>query len=199
MKKLIVLSILILSFTFIAFSETKDSSFEYFKKKFANLETIKVNFQSLDNKTDRGELTASNKNEFRIITNDRIIICDGQSIFNHSVSQKQVIISEAEETISNPIYTTFFNIIENSKPVNLKKTTNSKNKVNYILTIVSNNGKNELIDIYYDNSKTIFQIGFKMKNISGNYKISKLQVNKKINQSTFKYKENSELEVIDLR
>lgn len=180
-------------------AETKESAYNHFKNKFENLTSVKLIFQSDENKSDRGELIATNQNEFRIITNDRIIICDGKSIYNHSVSQKQVVISEAEQTLSNPIYNTFFKIINNSKPISLKQTSNSKKGTNYILTFVSNEDKSEIIDLYFDKNKVIYQIGFNMKNTSGNYKISKLQINPKINPTTFEFKTNDKLEVIDLR
>ncbi len=199
MKKIFYFILIIFIAATYLQAETKESVYNHFKKKFENLSNVKLVFQSIENKSDSGELIATSQNEFRIITKDRIISCDGKSIYNHSVSQKQVVISEADQTLSNPIYNTFFKIINNSKPINLKQTSNSKKGSNFILTVVSNEDKSEIIDIYFDKNKVIYQIGFKMKNISGNYKISKLQINQKLSPTIFKFKETDKLEVIDLR
>lgn len=202
MKKLFVMfAFLFLHFYFsqLLNAQTKEEAFNYFKEKLGKLETISFNFVSVNDPNYRGYIIASKTNQFKLSLPDRIVVCDGESIWNYDVRQKQVVISDLGRTHSASLQNIFFNIVENYKPTNLQSALSSKKKNYYVLSLVSNTNPNETLELNYDDKYTITQIKYNIGKNSGNIKISNLKYNPKINKNTMTFKQPKDVEEIDLR
>lgn len=202
MNHFIKISISIL-FLFIinlsANSQTKESAFNYFKEKLNKVEVVSFNFVSTNDPNYKGYLVANKSNMFKLALSDRILVCDGTSVWNYDIKQKQVVISDFGKTQSASLQNIFFNITENYKPINLQSVVSTKKKNYNTLTLASVSNSNETIELSYDDKYNITHIKFNIAKNSGNIKISNLKYNPKTNKDTFKFKLPKDVEEIDLR
>lgn len=190
--------ILLASFQF-SLSQTKEEAFKYFKDKLSKLESISFNFVSINDQNFKGYLVANKSNKFKLALPDKLLICDGESVWNYDLKQKQVVISDLGRTQSSSLQSIFFNITENYKPTNLQSAVGSKKKNYYILTLNSNNNPSENIELSYDDKYNITNIRFNIGKNNGNIKLSNMKFNPKTNNDTFKFNPPKDIEVIDLR
>lgn len=198
-RKTSILFIVILVTIQLLYSQSKEESFKYFKDKLSKLETISFNFVSINDPNYKGYLVANKANKFKLALPDRLLVCDGESVWNYDYKQKQVVISDLGRTQSASLQSIFFNITENYKPTNLQSALGSKNKNYFILTLSSNNNPNENIELSYDDKYNITNIRFNIGKNSGNIKLSNIKFNPKTSKDTFKFKTPKDVEEIDLR
>jgi len=191
--------ILIILASYFTKSQTKEDDFKYFKDKLSKLETISFNFISVDDPNYKGYLVADKFNKFKLALSDRLLVCDGKSIWNYDFKQKQVVISDLAKTQSASLQTIFFSIPENYKPTKLQNVTSTKNKSYKVLTLASISNPNENIELNYDDKYNILSIKFNIGKNSGHIKLSNLKFNPKTNKGTFEFKKPKDVEEIDLR
>ena len=180
-------------------SQSKEDDFNYFKDKLSKLETISFNFVSMNDPNYKGYLIADKTNKFKLSLPDRLLVCDGESVWNYDSKLKQVVISDFNKTQSASLQTIFFNITENYKPTNLQTATSTKNKHYKILTLSSINNPNEIIELNYDDKYNLISIKFNVAKNSGHFKILNLKFNPKTKKGTFEFKTPKDVEEIDLR
>lgn len=180
-------------------SQTKEDAFNYFKDKLTKIETISFNFVSINDPNYKGYIIANKSNMFKMALADRILVCDGSSVWNYDLKQKQVVISDFGRKQSASLQNIFFNITENYKPFNLQSVIGSKKKNYNLLTLASTNNPNETIELSYDYKYNITNIKFNIAKNSGNIKISNLKYNPKTSKETFQFKLPKDVEEIDLR
>lgn len=200
MKQFSICVFLLFIITFnIILSQTKEDDFNYFKEKLNKLETISFNFASVNDPNYKGYLIADKSNKFKLALPDRLLVCDGKSVWNYDFKQKQVVISDLGKTQSASLQTIFFNITENYKPTNLQTAISTKNKSYKILTLTSINNTHEIIELNYDDKYNILSIKFNIGKNSGHFQLSKIRFNPKTNKNTFEFKTPNNVEEIDLR
>ncbi len=201
MKIFFKIALLVLSITSLAnaISQTKEQAFNYFKEKLDKIESISFNFVSVNDPNYKGYLIANKSNKFKLALSDRILVCDGESVWNYDTKQKQVVISDFGRTQSASLQNIFFNITDNYKPTNLHSVLGSKKKNYFVLTLASMNNSNETIELSYDENYNINNIKFNIGKNSGNIKLTNIKYNPKINKDTFKPKYPKDVEEIDLR
>ncbi len=180
-------------------SQTKEDAFNYFKDKLTKIETISFNFVSINDPNYKGYIIANKSNMFKMALADRILVCDGSSVWNYDLKQKQVVISDFGRTQSASLQNIFFNITENYKPINLQSVLGTKKKNYNLLTLASTNNPNESIELSYDDKYNITNIKFNIAKNSGNIKISNLKYNPKASKGSFQFKLPKDVEEIDLR
>lgn len=180
-------------------SQTKEDIFNELKSSYSNLSKISFSFQSMENKTYQGHLTATKDGKYKLILPDKIIISDGKTNWNYTITDKIVIISNVSSQ-NNSLQTIFFNIINNFYPTELKETLSSKKGKVLQLSLQSKNNKDEKLVLFLNNKNLkIQQIVFNYNNSIGNYTISQLTLNPQIENSEFSFKVPKGVEEIDLR
>lgn len=180
-------------------SQTKEDIFNELKSSYSNLSKISFSFQSMENKTYQGHLTATKDGKYKLILPDKIIISDGKTNWNYTITDKIVIISNVSNQ-NNSLQTIFFNIINNFYPNELKETLSSKKGKVLQLSLQSKNNKDEKLVLFLNNKNLkIQQIVFNYNNSIGNYTISQLTLNPQIENSEFSFKVPKGVEEIDLR
>lgn len=197
--KILFLFLFIIFTNFNLNSQTKEEAFNYFKDKLTKIETISFNFVSINDPNYKGYIIANKSNMFKMALADRILVCDGSSVWNYDLKQKQVVISDFGRTQSASLQNIFFNITENYKPINLQSVLGTKKKNYNLLTLASTNNPNETIELSYDDKYNITNIKFNIVKNSGNIKISNLKYNPKTSKETFQFKLPKDVEQIDLR
>ncbi|MGB9702031.1 MAG: LolA family protein [Candidatus Kapaibacteriota bacterium] len=191
---------LILIFTHsIVLSQTKEDIFNELKASYSNLSKISFSFQSMENKSYQGHLTATKDGKYKLILPDKIIISDGKTNWNYTVRDKVVVISNVSNQ-NNSLQTIFFNIINNFYPTELKETLSSKKGKVLQLSLQSKNNKDEKLVLFLNNKNLkIQQIVFNYNNSIGNYTISQLTLNPQLDNSEFSFNVPKGVEEIDLR
>ena len=114
--------------TYSLSAQTKDEVFSKIVKKYKNIGSISFSFQNEEITGFAGILKAKKNNKYIIEANDRIIKCNGKTLWNYSISEKKVIISDFEENYveENSIETIFFNFLNDYEPNDLKSEQSSK-------------------------------------------------------------------------
>jgi outer membrane lipoprotein-sorting protein len=184
---------------YFAYSQTKEIVFNQLKNNFSSLDKISFSFQSMENKSYQGKLIASKDGKYKLFLPDKIIISDGNTIWNYTIKDKLVVISN-NTSQNNSLQTIFFNIIHNFFPTELKDILNSRKGKLLQLNLQSKTNKQEQLVLFLDQkSLQIQQIIFNYNNATGNYTINKLIINPKVADSEFTFKTPKGVEEIDLR
>jgi outer membrane lipoprotein-sorting protein len=199
MKKIAIFcSFFLLIFQTMSSSQTKEEIFEKLRTKFGNLKSISFKFESKDDKSFTGSLIADNENRYLLTLPNKKIVCDGQSIWNYSSTEKQVIISKYKKNSAAAIHNIFFEIINNFIPVNLTQENSGKSSL-FNLYLKSKNENNNYINLILNKKQEIISISYNYNNSLGNFKIKKLKTNQKIQKGTFNFIIPKTTEIIDLR
>lgn len=187
--------LLILLFVNQAYSIDKNSIFKELKSKYKNIESIEILYSNAQNSDIKGELIALKGNKYRISMGSRIISCDGKTVWNYSIPQKSILISEFKELKSVSIENLFFSEINQSKVLSLNTINSTESDAKYELSLV-----NEKTDFSYklflDENKNIKSIYF--EDMDEEWLIEKLNINIKVNKN-FEPNISDVIEVIDLR
>lgn len=193
MQKLISL-ILLLIFFQVSFAMDKNTIFETLKSKFKDIDGIYLEVRSLRSGLE-GKIKAEKGNKYKIFFGDRQIISNGKTIWNYSLKDKQVLISNFAKLNSAGIETIFFNMIENSEPISLKKVSASSRSSFYEL-ILSNKKTNEKIILEIDNDNQIKFVN--LVEMNEKWEIVQLDIQKESN-TNFDFEAPEGVEIIDLR
>ena len=123
------LSSLFIIFSSFLFAIDKNSAHKELKDKFSNLKTLAINYVNSYNPDIRGEIIAEKGNKYIISLGDRIITSDGKVVWNYSISQKTVMVSNFKELNSVSIESIFFKELNESKAQSLKSVSSSRFKI----------------------------------------------------------------------
>jgi outer membrane lipoprotein-sorting protein len=178
-----------------------DAEFKEIKKIYGNMKTVSFNFVNQDNSNINGSLIAKRGNKFALQFGNRTIRCDGNSVWNYSKEENNVIISDFESHgEENSIETIFFSMLDNHKPVGLTSSTNSAGNKLMVLDLVSTADPNRKLEIaYYPDSRTIAEVTLTNNYVVETWLINKLKINPEITDNTFVFEANDKIEIIDLR
>lgn len=178
-----------------------ESEFKEIKKIYGNMKSISLNFENAENSSINGSLSAKRGNKFKVQFGDRIIRCDGQTIWNYSTTEKNVIVSNFDShSDESSIETIFFSMLENNKPTTLRNITNTTDNKIYAIELVSTTDPNRKIELlYYSERKIITQVTLTNNYSTESWLISNLKINSEISDNTFVFETKDKIEIIDLR
>ncbi len=71
-----------------------ESVFQAIQRKYGEASSIQVVFAQKDNPSITGKLTVKRDNKFMIELDDRIVICNGSTMWNYTPSKNKVIVSQ---------------------------------------------------------------------------------------------------------
>lgn len=186
---------LIFIFASSLFAIDKKSLFNELKDEFKELNSIEIYFINRDTPEVTGHIIAKKGNKYRITMGDRIISSDGVTVWNYSITQNTVLISNFKEINSGSLENLFFTEINNSKPISLNTINSTSKPYKYELKI--KNDETEMsYKIFLSDSKKIYSVLF--DDIDEEWILEKL--NKNITTpSSFEPKFDKDVEIIDLR
>lgn len=114
---------------------SKEAVFEALREKIGDAEAVTVECEN-KKQSISAELRASKSGKYKLITMQRIIYCDGESIWNYSVFDRRMIVSDYENLGTVSLENLFFALLNDYKPKSISTTfTSSAGKV-YKLNIV---------------------------------------------------------------
>jgi len=190
--------------TYSLSAQSKDDVFSKIVKKYKNISSISFSFQNEEITGFYGNLKAKKNNKYIIEANDRIIKCNGKTLWNYSISEKKVIISDFEESYveENSIETIFFNFLNDYEPNDLKSEQASKSN-SLILSLRKKKTASKLnndIKIWLD-SKSLIPIKLQINNNNekSNWLVSNLKTDLNLSDSQFNFTIPKDTEIIDLR
>jgi outer membrane lipoprotein-sorting protein len=186
---------LIFIFASSLFAIDKKSLFNELKEEFKELNSIEIYFVNRDTPEVTGHIIAKKGNKYRITMGDRIISSDGVTVWNYSITQNTVLISNFKEINSGSLENLFFTEINNSKPISLNTINSTSKPYKYELKI--QNDETEMsYKIFLSDSKKIYSVLF--DDIDEEWILEKL--NKNISTPvSFEPKFDKDVEIIDLR
>ena len=201
MKKIIL--IFLISAVSLFSQNMKDDIFQNLKTKFSKLETVSFSYTMGSNSSIQGSIIAKKGDKYKIIFQNRIVLCNGKNIWNYDIENKSVIISKFESMKeSASIETIFFDLLNNYKPENYESQTNSKGiKTNVLILKALKEDKNSMqkIKLYLDKNLNITAVGMIKNYREEAWQIDKLKINDKIADNYFEFEIKKDIEVIDLR
>ncbi len=198
MRKSIILLLFLFSFTQIFADYDKDSLLEALKKKYGTMKTVSA---KIINKKDKIEavMKAAKGNKYRVETDNRVLVSDGETVWNYTKSEKKVIISSMQSyELKQSLDYVFFTFLYDFSPTDF-----SVDDRAYRLELSFNKSMNTMIDKLFlvVDKKTLLirtiqmQSGYSVQT----WDIENLKINPKFNKNTFKFKVPEGVEVLDLR
>jgi outer membrane lipoprotein-sorting protein len=187
------------------FSQSKkDSVYKDLVGIYKHTAQVSFNFNLLE-ENFKGTLTAKKGNKYKMVVGDRIIICNGKSIWNYSPKDNKVVISNFEDSKDQvSIEELFFSFLLNFEPVKITEQVVNKNQTIFILSLKPKKNFKTMheinsVDIWID-SGTYDILKFHITEPQEmTWVISKLRLRKSADDSIFEFEPNNECTVIDLR
>ncbi len=188
-----------------AFSADKNEIYNTLKSKFSGINTIHLRFYDPVSSV-KGDITASKNDKYIINLYERTICSDGNTIWNYSEKDSNVLISSFNSFDSElSVESLFFELLENFEPSKITAYKSSAGVSGYKLHLTSkkdyynpHNIKNIELIINQDNYE-IREILYKQDYSEYRWKISDLKINPEIKDSDFRFEIKQGIEVIDLR
>lgn len=186
-----------------SFCLDKDKVFENLKAKYLSANSLKVSF-ALRNSRLQGTLVVRQPNLFRLVLNDgtvldKIIVCDGKTLWNYSPRNKNVIISDLVEEEAPSLQNFFTNLLANYKPLSLANENNSAIGSSLVLTLKSAESPSQLVRIYLGKDLAIKAIDLDNETPLSFYLIKKIQINPKLPNNYFQFSPPKGIDVFDYR
>lgn len=203
MQELSKIIILLLIFNISnSLSNDKDEIFEKLKDKYSNLVSISFDFKS-DNKMGlEANITAKKGNKYRITMKERLIYCNSKTVWNYSIRDKNVLISNFNNLKSGSLEQIFFDFVKNYNAIKSSKSINSTGK-NYtsieLQAIDKKNADYDSIELQIDDNLSINGIVLVKNYKKESFIISNIKLNDKIDDKYFEFDGNDKIEKIDLR
>ncbi|MCW8849882.1 MAG: outer membrane lipoprotein carrier protein LolA [Melioribacteraceae bacterium] len=183
----------------IIIASSTDNTIIKLQEKFESINYLQSNFEqsSNDGKSISGKFYFSKTNNYRIELSNNIIISDGKSIWNQDIARKKVVVSNVDEdplafSLSEYIY---------DYPNKCKVTEESVNDGFLIILDGSDTDLNFKTAKLWVNSEYLIS-KISVIDFGGNefvLKFSAIVTNKILDSKLFKYQENENNKVIDLR
>lgn len=184
-----------LLFSVPLFCINKNDTFESIKDKYKNVESIYIEFYMNNQPKSIGKVTAKKGNKYKIDFQNRLIFCNGKTLWNYSKSDNKVLISNFKELQNISLEKLFFSEMKESTPIELSKiNTNNENKA-WELEL-KNTKTNMLYNLYLNSNYDIVSI--KILDYKQEWFIKQIEVNKS-NKENFDFNISDKMEVIDLR
>lgn len=179
----------------ILFAINKKDVLKDLQTKFQNIDNIYFEFHLKNDNSNIGTINAKKGNHYKIVFNNRVIICNGDILWNYSVNDNKVLISNFKQLENVSIESFFFEELKNCSPVSLKSLNIAEKDKKYELKLKNNKTNFEYI-LYLNNSYDIVSI------IIGNdeleWYINNLEINKSSNEK-YEFRTSDKMEIIDLR
>lgn len=201
MTRFVLILLIFMSISLSA--KNKSSVYDALVKKYGSVVTLSMAFSKIGASDINGEIIATNDNKYRITIPGRIITSDGESIWNYSYDDDNVIVSNFNSHSENASpERLFFGVLENYKPTNLVSESSTIDRKLYKLTLVPD--KVEVADIaeiilWLDDNNQIIRVQIDSLYGKEIWKINKLKTGIKLKDSEFKFRPPNDTEVIDLR
>ena len=196
---------LILGICFIAtgqsYAMTRNEANAYIQRSLKNLNTVALRFSQVEGEKINGFLKAQKGNKYYLNYSDRKIYCDSKKIWNYSVKENKVLISNfSADANSFSLENLFFNIANN---YSIQEFSKEKKTDLFVLSLKINPATAKKIKI--ENVKIWLTEDSKIKYISTTYGsdtykflISDLAFNPKLSASTFRFIAPKGCKFIDL-
>ncbi|HRP02754.1 MAG TPA: outer-membrane lipoprotein carrier protein LolA [Candidatus Kapabacteria bacterium] len=202
LNNLLVIFFIIFLQSNLIYSLDKNEVYNKLKSQYNDLQTISLEFKSDGKYSQTTFFTAKRGNKYRISTNDREIFCNSTTIWNYSVRDKNVIISNVKSSKSPSLEQIFFDFAKNYQPIKFTKNHTSKGKNSSVLELEAKDNRSEQYNQINLILNDIFQIiGIELvKNYkSEKYSVSNIKLNEKLDDKYFEFNKNDKIEIIDLR
>ncbi len=181
----------------------KDKVYNQLLEKYGSLSSISLKYRSMDNKNIEGSIEAKRGNKYIIKMGNRIITCNGKAIWNYSIDDKNVIISNFDSDLhSNSIEKMFFSLLEEFVPLEMKRESSSRGTTFTILTLESPKGTQfdvQRINLWLNRNSEIESFSLIRNGIEEKWAVWDIAINRKIADKTFDFIVPKGTEVIDLR
>ncbi len=210
MKRLYLLSLFVLVSS-AAWAQNAGDILNRVQKKYASLNNVCATFTQtfewkLANETQvfEGQVCTRNGVQFRVENSDQTIITDGKTIWTMPRNARQVIIDDAAESPEdNPFLKTFMqNYVDNYKPEYLGEVPLGGQPHDHLrLTARSEDVFAKEIEIWVE-KKSLLMTKIRQIDVNDNvstYEISKVDVNAKLTEASFRPDISPDYEVVDLR
>ncbi|TAL68609.1 MAG: hypothetical protein EPN82_10040 [Bacteroidetes bacterium] len=201
-----ILVLFVISFGLI-YSQTLNKE-EVFKKlldKYGKMKSVSFKFTSPDGKNLGGSLIAERGNKYVIDTRDRDVYCNGETIWNHSISDNDVLISVFDKSNISPmsLESFFFNFLELYVPTELSESTSSLGTKSFIIQLSPKGEKSYDIDdvkIWIEPKNYVIKsVKLKIAGKIQTLNIEDLVLDKNYPDKTFEYVSTGKEHIIDFR
>ncbi len=187
-----------------AFSMDKQEVYKKMLEKYSSMNSLRLNFSSRQNSKLSGSLKASKGNKYKIVLGDRIIVSNGKSVWNYSISQKNVSISPFESSKGGfSIERFFFEFLNGYKPETMTLEADSRGRKCYSLLMKPPKKMADMpsyIKIRINMTDfSIMSVGSDIGHGFENFDLKGISVNPKIKDAEYSFKPPKGTEVIDLR
>ena len=180
---------------------TRNEASSYINKSLRNLKTVAFGFKQLDGDKNSGFLKAKKGNKYLLSSSGRKIYCDSKKVWNYSVKENQVLISDyssSETTFS--LDNIFFGIANNYSVQGFAK---EKKTGLFVLTLKINDSvaakiKTKCVKIWLTSEYKIKYLSTDYNDTTIRFLITDLVLNPALKESTFKFVAPKECKVIDL-
>lgn len=185
-----------------AFAIDKNEIFDKLKAKYSSLETISFDFVNTSSKNIRASITAKKGNKYKMFFNNRIIYCDSKTIWNYSINDHNVLISNYKNHKNGSVEQIFFDFVKSYSPQKISSSSNTQKSKNYLLELIPIEKKNDSFDkieIAIDDALNIKSFTT-IKNYQKNtFELSNIKLNEQIDDKLFIFENKENIEIIDLR
>ena len=196
---------IIFSGNLVSQSVDKDEVYKKLVDKYGKMKSVSFKFSSPESKILQGSLIAVKGNKYLIDTKDRDVYCNGKTIWNHTISDNDVLISVFEPSNTSPmsLESFFFNFLEQYQANDLTESTSSLGTKSLVLNLIPKGEKTFDIDdmkIWLDQKNYVIK-SVKMK-IAGKIQtlnIEDLVIDKSYPDKTFEYVPSGNEKIIDFR
>lgn len=188
-----------------AFSIDKNELYSSIVKKYSDAESLKIEFYDSQSNIS-GNIIAKNGNRYIINLAGRKIISNGNTIWNYSFTDNNVLISSFNDFDNEiSIESLFFELINNFKPISLSNYSSSKGISGYKLTLHPKDGyENEfnlknISLVISKKSEQIISIKYVQDFTTFSWDIKQIEINPDISEDEFEFEADENTEIIDLR
>lgn len=187
---------ILLLFPLVLLSSSK--VYDDFKNKYENIESIFIEFIDEDT-NEEGSIKAKKGNKYRINYFKRILICDGETIWNYSPFEKQVIISSLD-SFSNDfsLDAFFFTSMKNYKEISTSSTLSSSNGKMIKVKLEDVKTRNK-IELHFNQNEQLKKLNYTDDYVSQSWILKNINTNIELDDKFFHFSPPDSIEVIDLR
>lgn len=203
---MICIALLFLAANVLSAQETSQSVFNELVKKFSAAASVSFEFSLDGNSSFRGSLKSKPGNKYIITTAERKIVSNGKTIWNYSIKDNKVILSDQEvgSIGSISVENVFYSFSSAFKPVSLKRENDSKLGTSLVLHLRSDKAVSQLnietMQLVLDaKTKQIKAVRLDGTDGKQTWAIKKVNTTNKIADSAFEFTPPKNCEVIDLR
>ncbi|MBN2356728.1 outer membrane lipoprotein carrier protein LolA [candidate division KSB1 bacterium] len=211
MKKMCILTILTFTLVSAGVGQDADEILKKIQKTYLDMKAVCADFEQTfywkladETQTFTGKVCTRNGEQFRIETEDQIIITDGKAIWTLSHINKQVLIDDAaESTEDNPFLKSFMQNYIDHYQAKLVQETKIGETPHYLLELEAKSEDEfaRLIKVWVD-KKTYLMTKIVQTDINENtstYEVNDVDTNAKLTDASFQLTPPSGYEVVDMR